>query len=93
VIGVLLPDVVIQDVHTLGEEMGFRRLRVDRSGFGGTDQAPDLWFEVGYATQEIHIRTSVERLKMRRRYDLIDMEEVMQLFSELLNWSPEEGPQ
>lgn len=81
------PDVVITDVHKLAEEMGARRLRIDRSGWGGTDQLPDCWVEVGYGSHEIHVRTSDPDLVYRRQFDKVDMHEVIDMFTTLIDQS------
>lgn len=70
----------IQEVHALAGEMGFRRVRVDRSQY---EDGP--WIEVGYASEEIHVRTSHADLRMRSRWDLLDIDEVAQLLCTLLD--------
>lgn len=80
-------DIVIRDIHLLGEEFGFRRLRIDRSGFGGTDDRPDCWFEVGYASKQVIVRTSDPDLRMAinlERQSPADLDEVAALFVVLL---------
>lgn len=82
------PAEVISDIHVLAEEMGFRRVRVDRSQY---EDGP--WVEVGYASGEIHIRTSVDRLRYRAAVQQVGMDDVIDLIENLLDWNPEEGPQ
>lgn len=84
---------VHRDLWTLTEEMQFRKLRVDRAAYGGTDASPDCWVEIGYASEEIHIRTNYPDLRLRRRWDLIEADEVLQLLSELIDRSALEGAQ
>jgi hypothetical protein len=79
---------VISDVHTLAEEMGFRRVRVDRSQY---EDGP--YIEVGYASEEVHIRTSIPELRYRKQWDEVEMDDVIDLIERLLDWNPEEGPQ
>lgn len=79
------PDVVITDIYLLSEEMGAFRMRIDRSGWGDPDR-PDCWFEVGYAGNEIHVRTSDPNLRLRRDWaspDLLD--ETLALFESLID--------
>lgn len=88
------PDEVIRDVHMLAEEMGAKRVRVDRSEW--RDTHPDrveAWIEVGYAGGEIHVRTSVPQLTYRRATHKVGMDDVIDLIENLLDWNPEEGPQ
>jgi hypothetical protein len=80
----MTPATVIRDIHLLGQEMQFRRLRVDRSGYGGTDEWPDAWFEVGYGCREIKIRTSVEGVEYRANWDKVEMVVVVDLLAELI---------
>jgi hypothetical protein len=78
---------VVRDIHTLAEEMGFRRVRVDRSQY---EDGP--YIEVGYASEEVHVRTSVPALRYRKQWDLVSMEEILDLFEALLDYNPEETP-
>jgi hypothetical protein len=80
----LTPADVIRDIHTLAAEMGAERLRVDRSGWGGTLERPDAWIEVGYGCGEIKVRTSVPTLVYRADVDRVGMDEVIDLFESLL---------
>lgn len=83
------PNEVIRDIHMLAEEMGGQRVRVDR-----TLWSDGSWIEVGYASGEIHIRTNVGRkLRYRAAVDKVEMDGVIDLFENLLDWNPEEGPQ
>jgi hypothetical protein len=79
---------VVRDIHILAEEMGFRRVRIDRSQY---EDGP--YIEVGYASEEIHVRTSVPGLVYRKQWDLVSMEEVLDLFENLLDYNPEGRPQ
>jgi hypothetical protein len=79
---------VIRDIHTLAGEMGFRRVRVDRSQY---EDGP--YIEVGYASEEVHVRTSVPKLCYRKQWDLVAMDVVIALIEDLLDHNPEEGPQ
>lgn len=79
---------VIRDIHMLAEEMGFRRVRVDRSQY---ENGP--YIEVGYASEEVLVRTSVESLRYRKQWDLVEMDDIIDLIEELLDYNPEEGPQ
>jgi phage baseplate assembly protein gpV len=76
---------VIRDVHMLAEEMGFHRVRVDRSQY-----EDGAWIEVGYASAEIHVRTSDPKLVYRRAVDKVAMDDVIALIEDLLD---QEGPQ
>lgn len=82
------PEDVIRDIHTLAEEMGFHRVRVDRSQYEDAQ-----WVEVGYGCREILIRTSVPTLRYRASVDRVEMDGVIDLIENLLDWNPEEGPQ
>jgi hypothetical protein len=87
----LKPDEVIRDIHTLAQEMGAERTRVDRSAW--LDTHPDrevAWIEVGYASEEVHVRTSVPDLRLRFRTNHVDMEQVIELIEDLLD-RPEEA--
>lgn len=75
-----LREHVISDIHTLAGEMGFRRVRVDRSQY---EDGP--WIEVGYASEEVHVRTSVPGLRYRRKWDLVEMDDVIELIETLLD--------
>lgn len=80
-------DAVIRDVHLLAEEFGFRRLRIDRSGFGGTDEKPDCWIEAGYASEQVIVRTSDSELRWTLNLDLQtpgDLDEVAMLLTKLM---------
>jgi hypothetical protein len=76
----LKPEEVIRDIHTLAEEMGFRRVRVDRSQH---EDGP--YIEVGYASEEIHVRTSVPSLRYRREVNRVEMEDIIELIENLLD--------
>lgn len=81
-------DVIIRDIHQLAEEFGFRRLRIDRSGFGGTDERPACWVEVGYASKQVIVRTSdpgLEVLLNLERQSPADLDEVAQVLLSLLD--------
>jgi hypothetical protein len=82
--GTVTPDIAIRDVHLLAEELGFRRLRIDRSGFGGTEQNPACWVEVGYASGEIHIRTSDPELRYRAAPNKLDLDAIGSGLSNLM---------
>lgn len=84
--------MVISDIHTLAEEMGARRLRVDRSGWAEEGKDATVWFEVGYAGGEIHIRTSTPALSFRRATEQVGMDEVIDLFDRLLSADETEVP-
>lgn len=80
------PDELIRDVHLMAEDMGFRRLRVDRSGFGGTPDKPGCWFEVGYASKQVIVRTSIPDLGATFNLDRqtpADLDEVAVLLTRL----------
>lgn len=79
-----LREHVHSDIHTLAEEMGFHRVRVDRSQY---KDGP--WIEVGYASEEIHIRTSAPNLRYRKRWDKVEMDEVVDLLEALLGSAEE----
>jgi hypothetical protein len=79
---------VVRDIHMLAEEMGFHRVRIDRSQY---EDGP--YIEVGYASEEVHVRTSVPGLVYRKQWDLVSMEEVLDLFENLLDYNPEGRPQ
>ena len=88
------PDEVIRDIHTLAEEMGAKRVRVDRSEWHDTHpDRVEAWIEVGYGCGEILVRTSVPALRYRANTDRVQMDDVIELFEDLLDWNPEEGPQ
>lgn len=76
----LKPDEVIRDVHMLAEEMGFRRVRVDRSQY---EDGP--YIEVGYGCGEITVRTSNPRLRLRTEVNRIEMDDVIELIESLLD--------
>jgi hypothetical protein len=80
------PEDRIRDIHMLAEEMGFRRVRIDRSQY---EDGP--YIEVGYASREIHVRTSVPGLAYRVDAQAVDMEDVIDLIEELLDYK--EDPQ
>lgn len=84
----LAPETVIADIHLLAQEMGFRRVRIDRSQYENTQ-----WIEVGYGCGEIKVRTNVPALVYRADANRVSMDAVVELFANLLDWSPEEGPQ
>lgn len=80
-------DIIIRDIHLLAEEFGFRRLRIDRSGFGGTDDRPDCWIEVGYASKQVIVRTSDPGLTWTLNLDRQtpgDLDEVALLITKLM---------
>lgn len=71
------PDTVISAIHELGVQLGFRRLRIDRSGRGGTDERPVSWFEVGYGCGEVQVRFSrSDAGPYRASWDEVDTDEV-----------------
>lgn len=83
----ITPEVAVRDIHALGAEFGFRKVRIDRSAFGGSD-GPECWFEVGYASQEIHVRTSNPNLpQYRAAVGQVDMDSVTQLMIDLIDYT------
>jgi hypothetical protein len=79
---------VIRDIHALAGQMGFRQVRVDRSQY---EDGP--YIEVGYASEEICVRTSVPAIRYRRQWDQVTMDDIIDLIEALLDYNPEEGPQ
>lgn len=82
----------IRDVHTLGEELGFEKIRVDRSARLQFDRVT-CYFEVGYGCKEIKVRTYFADGKSAGEYrcnaDKVDMESVLDLLTDLLDRAPE----
>lgn len=82
------PAVVIQRIHDLGAQLGFSRIRIDRSQVGGASlDRPAHFFEVGYASGEIHVRTS-HGMKYRASVDNVDDEVVLAVLLKLLDEDP-----
>ena len=71
------PDQTIQAVHNLGANLGFRRVRVDRS------ERDRVWFEVGYGCREILIRTS-SGARYRANANQVSLDQVATLLLALL---------
>jgi len=73
---------VIRDIWLLADEMQFKQVRVDRAQFGDDREC---YIEVGYASEEIHIRTSVPKLRLRRGWESVDMNEVVGLLKKVID--------
>lgn len=76
------PAEVVTYLHDMGQRMGFQRIRVDRSQIGGTSDKPAAYYEVGYASKEITIRTSIG-VRYRIDYDRVDYTLVVGLLNDL----------
>lgn len=80
---------VIQDVHTLGEELGFAKVRVDRSARLDESGRELCYFEVGYGCREIKIRTYVAGGApvgfLRFPTDRVEMDSVLMLLAALID--------
>lgn len=74
----LTPDRAITAIHSLGDNLGFDRVRVDRS------QRDRVWFEVGYGCGEILVRTSSGK-RYRSDTTRVDLGAVADLLLELLD--------
>lgn len=81
------PDTVIADIHELGVHLGFERVRIDRGAIveGGREIC---YFEVGYATQEIHVRFSHPLVRpYRANWRNIDGDEILGRMCRLIELS------
>lgn len=80
----LVPDPaeVIAYLHRMGALLGFEQIRVDRSQIGGTSDKPAAYFEAGYGSKEIVIRTSTG-VRCRFDYDRVDYALVAGLMNDL----------
>ena len=86
------PDTVIAGIHELGVQLGFRRLRIDRSGRGGTEERPNCWFEVGYGCKEIKVRFYSRGSEhgiepYRATWDRVDLDEIARRLCTLIDLS------
>ena len=84
----------IRDIHILGEELGFTKLRIDRSArLDGEQGKIKCYFEVGYGCREVKIRTydgnaapvGSLRFDVGHNTDKVDMEQVLNLLVALID--------
>lgn len=76
------PAEVVRKLHEMGGRIGFERIRVDRSQIGGQPHKPAAWYEVGYGSKEITIRTSTG-VRYRATWNRVDFKMVGDLLQDL----------
>lgn len=76
------PAEVITYLHEMGRRVGFERVRVDQSRIVGTSSSRAAYYEVGYGSKEIVVRTSIG-VRYRADYDRVDYELVAGLINDL----------